>query len=94
MVKRHDTDTRARVSKVPVSTAPAALPLSAQCAQELDDIKCRLEAISCTVAVAAGALEGQNADIDVDIATTLRTAVRCALADQLDRLTAVIQKLQ
>jgi hypothetical protein len=78
-------------SSPPASPTPSA---AASCAQELDDICLRLEAVNSTVAVAAGALEGQNAEIDLDVARTLRTSVRDVLSDQVERLSALIQKLQ
>jgi hypothetical protein len=94
MVERYSTRTRTRASKSSIPTAQAVPSLAAQCAQELDQILTRLDIISCTVAVAASALEGQNADVDRDVANTLRMCVRSSLADQVERLSAVIRKLQ
>ncbi len=94
MVASNHTRTRARVPSLPSKPASPTAPVAASCAQELDQIRSYLEAVNSTVAVAAGALEDQNADIDLDIAQTLRTSVRNVLADQVDRLTAVIRKLQ
>ncbi len=75
----------------PASPTP---PAAASCTQELNDICIRLERANSAVAVAAGALEGQNADLDADVARTLRTSVRDVLTDQLERLSVLIQKLQ
>jgi hypothetical protein len=94
MVERHSNRTRPRASKSPSPTAQATPSLAAQCAQELDEVMSRLDMISATVAVAASALEGQNADVDRDVASTLRMCVRSSLADQVDRISAVIRKLQ
>ncbi len=89
----HHTRTHARVPHPVSPDAETDAPTASSPASTLDEIKLHLEIISSTVAVAVGALEGQGADLDHDIATTLRTCVRSALADQIDRLTAVIDQL-
>src|SRR5687767_15196263 len=94
MVERHSNRTRARVSKSSSATRQAAPSIAAQCVQELDEIVSRLDIIGCTVSVAASALEGQDADVDRDVASTLRVCVRSSLTDQVERLSAVIRKLQ
>ena len=94
MVTNHSTRTRARASKPPVRTTPAPTTVPARCVQELSELRSRLEIISSTVAVAVNALEGQNAEIDLDVANTLRISVRNALADQVERLSLLIQTLQ
>ena len=94
MVAAKHNRSRARVPNAPSQSASPTPSAAASCTRELDDIRSQLEAVNSTVAVAAGALEGQNADIDLDIVSTLRTSVRNVLANQVDRLTALIQKLQ
>ncbi len=94
MVAEHCTCTHTRASESPINSVPTLPTLAAQYAQELDEIKARLEVINSTVAVAAFALEGQNAEIDLDVANTLRMSVRNALADQVERLTTLIHQLQ
>jgi len=92
MVANHSTRTRARASKPAAGSTDAPSPVATRWAQELGDMKSRLEIISATVAVAVNALEGQNAEIDLDVANTLRNSVRNALADQVDRLSELIEK--
>jgi hypothetical protein len=94
MATADDTRTRTRVPNLPSQPASPTPSAAAHVAQELDEIRSYLDAANSTVAVAAGALEGQNADIDVDIARTLRTSVRGVLSDQVERLTVLIQELQ
>jgi hypothetical protein len=94
MVAAKHNRSRARVPNAPSQPASPTPSAAASCTEELDDIRCQLEAVNSTVAVAAGALEGQNADIDLDIAMTLRTSVRNVLANQVDRLAALIHQLQ
>jgi hypothetical protein len=89
----HHTRTPARVPHPVSQDVETHVPAASGPASTLDEIKLHLEIISSTVAVAVGALEGQGADLDHDIANTLRTCVRSALADQIDRLTTVIDQL-
>ncbi len=94
MVTAHSTRTRARASKSPVPPTTAPDVPATRWAQELTDLKARLEIISSTVAVAVNALEAQNAEIDLDVARTLRMSVRNALADQVERLSTLISTQQ
>ncbi len=90
----HCTCTPARASESPVPSVPTLPDVAARYAQELNEIRRRLELINSTVAVAACALEGENAEIDMDVANTLRISVRNALADQVERIDALIHQLQ
>jgi hypothetical protein len=60
---------------------------------EIQEVIDHLRQLQSTLAVAVGALRHQNADIDMDIANLLQRSVSGPLADQVERLEAVLERL-
>lgn len=60
---------------------------------ELNEVIAHLHHLQSALAVAVGALREQNADIDADIASLLRTSVRDPLQRQIERLERLARHL-
>jgi len=59
---------------------------------ELSEVVAHLHRVQSALAVAVGALLEQNADIDADVASLLRTSVRDPLQEQIERLESLSRR--